>query len=179
VEKVQWKGDLGTWKAYAHGGKTRYDLVQRTGGKLFVYYGVTEDGLHGAWRNLVGAQPTAPVGITETPPIEEGTVVEAPQESEVHVPFEPVAETFEPHEPALEPTEIIEPSTPAEETMTPVESAKPTEVRSELAKQPMGASEQIVPPEPPAAAPAQTVPPRRKRRRARARMARSSRPRYR
>jgi hypothetical protein len=50
VDQVQWRGDMGLWKSYKRGGKVRYDLVQRTGDQLTVYYGVTEDGVHGAWR---------------------------------------------------------------------------------------------------------------------------------
>jgi hypothetical protein len=52
-QKVQWVGDIGIWKTYKRGGKSRQDLVQRTGDRLFVYYGVTEDGIHGPWRRLV------------------------------------------------------------------------------------------------------------------------------
>lgn len=60
-ERVKWRGDLGIWKAYTHAGKSRHDFVQRTNGKLFVYYGVTEDGLHGPWRELIAesGEPTA------------------------------------------------------------------------------------------------------------------------
>jgi DNA-binding MarR family transcriptional regulator len=44
-----------------HGGQTRYDLVQRTDNDLRVYYGVTEDGIHGPWRKLVeGDERTQP-----------------------------------------------------------------------------------------------------------------------
>ncbi|MCL4396551.1 MAG: putative DNA binding domain-containing protein [Chloroflexi bacterium] len=52
-KRVQWLGDIGVWKAYKRGGKARQDLVQRAGGKVVVYYGVTEDGIHGPWRKLV------------------------------------------------------------------------------------------------------------------------------
>ena len=38
-------------------GKVRYDLVQRLpDGKIDVYYGVTEDGIHGVWAQLVGLE---------------------------------------------------------------------------------------------------------------------------
>jgi hypothetical protein len=50
-DKVQWQGNLGLWKSSKRAGKVRYDLVQRLpDGKLDVYYGVTEDGIDGAWR---------------------------------------------------------------------------------------------------------------------------------
>jgi hypothetical protein len=54
LEDVQWKGDIGLLKSYKRGGKWRYDLVQRgPDGALHVYYGVTDDGIHGSWRQFV------------------------------------------------------------------------------------------------------------------------------
>lgn len=52
--KVEWRGDIGIWKRYTHAGRVRYDLVQKADGGIRVYYGVTEDGIHGSWRDLVG-----------------------------------------------------------------------------------------------------------------------------
>jgi hypothetical protein len=53
-EAVQWTGDIGQLKRFKRAGKWRYDLVQRDpDGKLHVYYGVTEDGIHGPWRQVV------------------------------------------------------------------------------------------------------------------------------
>jgi hypothetical protein len=52
--KVEWRGEIGIWKRYKHAGRTRYDLVQKEDGGIRVYYGVTEDGIHGPWRELVG-----------------------------------------------------------------------------------------------------------------------------
>jgi hypothetical protein len=53
-DQVQWQGGdsrLGLLKSSRRAGKVRYDLVQRMpNGDLHVYYGVTEDGLDGAWR---------------------------------------------------------------------------------------------------------------------------------
>ena len=50
-EQVKWHGALGLWKSSKWAGKVRYDLVQRMpDGQLHVYYGVTEDGVDGAWR---------------------------------------------------------------------------------------------------------------------------------
>ena len=55
--QVEWLGDIGWMKRREHGGKARYDLVQREhGGKLRVYFGVTEDGIHGEWARLVGLE---------------------------------------------------------------------------------------------------------------------------
>jgi hypothetical protein len=54
-DKVQWQGDLGVWKSSKRAGKVRYDLAQRMpNGQIVVYYGVTEDGIDGAWRVLLG-----------------------------------------------------------------------------------------------------------------------------
>lgn len=51
---VKWLGDVGIVKASERAGKLRYDLVQRdSSGDLHVYYGVTDDGIHGAWKDLV------------------------------------------------------------------------------------------------------------------------------
>ncbi|MCC6187887.1 MAG: putative DNA binding domain-containing protein [Anaerolineales bacterium] len=52
-QRVQWSGDIGLWRKTLKGGATRYDLVQRAGDGLRVYYGVTDDGIHGPWKRLV------------------------------------------------------------------------------------------------------------------------------
>jgi hypothetical protein len=52
---ITWHGDLGVVKEYKQSGRQRYDLAQRAGGgKVRVYYGVTEDGLHGEWKTMLG-----------------------------------------------------------------------------------------------------------------------------
>jgi hypothetical protein len=57
VDKVAWRGDLGMLDSSKRAGKTRYDLVQRLPeGRLRVYYGVTDDGVHGEWRKVVGLE---------------------------------------------------------------------------------------------------------------------------
>ncbi len=57
VEDVVWQGDIGFWKAYKRAGVRRYNLVQRdAAGNLRVYYGVTEEGIHGPWKGLVESQ---------------------------------------------------------------------------------------------------------------------------
>jgi hypothetical protein len=53
---VDWHGDLGVLKRREHSGRARYDLIQRDNGKLRVYYGVTEDGIHGEWARVVGLE---------------------------------------------------------------------------------------------------------------------------
>jgi hypothetical protein len=67
-EHVSWQGDVGLWRKTHKGGATRYDLVQRGDGGLRVYYGVTEDGIHGVWRRLLEAEERrtgqlAPAGV--------------------------------------------------------------------------------------------------------------------
>lgn len=54
VNKINWHGDIGLWRKYRRGGQTRYDLVQRDpDNTLHVYYGVTEEGIHGPWQRLL------------------------------------------------------------------------------------------------------------------------------
>lgn len=50
ADQVEWHGQVGLWKRYKRGGVVRYDLVQRENGDLRVYYGVTDDGMHGPWQ---------------------------------------------------------------------------------------------------------------------------------
>jgi hypothetical protein len=53
-KKVEWQGDIGLWKKYKRGGQTRYDLVQRAKDQtVHIYYGVTENGIHGPWQKLI------------------------------------------------------------------------------------------------------------------------------
>jgi len=59
-EDVVWQGDIGFWKAYKRAGVRRYNLVQRDpAGNLRVYYGVTEEGIHGPWKDVVEGQSNA------------------------------------------------------------------------------------------------------------------------
>ncbi len=51
--KVAWQRDIGVWKRHKRGGTVRYDLVQRTPEGLRVFYGVTEDGMHGPWQVFI------------------------------------------------------------------------------------------------------------------------------
>ena len=55
--QITWTGDLGLWRKYQQGRRTRYDLVQRLAdGSMRVYYGVTEEGIHGPWKAVVGGE---------------------------------------------------------------------------------------------------------------------------
>jgi hypothetical protein len=56
-DKVTWVGDLGLWHKYLRAGRVHYDLVRREpGGQVHIYYGVTEDGIHGPWKAVVGME---------------------------------------------------------------------------------------------------------------------------
>lgn len=51
--KIEWKGDEGLLRQYTQFKQTRYDLVQRKNGNYRYFFGVTEDGIHGAWSQFV------------------------------------------------------------------------------------------------------------------------------
>jgi hypothetical protein len=65
--EVKWLGDLGLISASQRAGATRYDLVLRQpDGALRVFYGVTDDGVHGEWRPVIAL--AGPVTVeAETP----------------------------------------------------------------------------------------------------------------
>ncbi len=67
ADKIEWRGDIGIWKQHKHSGKTRYDLAQRVGEKIFVYYGVTEDGIHADWRALTSGEELEAEPMAEEP----------------------------------------------------------------------------------------------------------------
>jgi hypothetical protein len=54
---IQWHGDLGILKEQRRGKRARFDLAQREDGHIRLFFGVTEDGIHGEWKRLVGAEP--------------------------------------------------------------------------------------------------------------------------
>jgi Schlafen, AlbA_2 len=77
-EQVKWVGEIGLCNAHKRAGKVRFDLVQRdSAGQIHVYYGVTEDGIHGPWKVLIEGEGGEPV--------EEAEYVEA-EEAERHEP---------------------------------------------------------------------------------------------
>jgi hypothetical protein len=52
-QEVEWAGDVGLWRKVRRANVLRYDLVGREpDGSMRVYYGVTEDGIHGPWREI-------------------------------------------------------------------------------------------------------------------------------
>jgi hypothetical protein len=54
--KTEWKDNRGIIRKYKQGKRQIFDLVERDGGKYRTYFGVTEDGVHGSWRRLVGLE---------------------------------------------------------------------------------------------------------------------------
>ncbi len=54
--RVQWVGDLGLIGSQRQGKDIRYDLVQRTPKGYRIYFGVTNDGIHGRWKAVVGGE---------------------------------------------------------------------------------------------------------------------------
>lgn len=54
--KVEWQGNFGLIRRYKQDNKERYDFIQRTGSGYRFYFGVTEDGIHGQWKKLVGQE---------------------------------------------------------------------------------------------------------------------------
>lgn len=55
---AEWRGDFGLLKQYSQHKQTRFDFVQRVDGSIRYYFGVTEDGVHGDWRQFVAEEPT-------------------------------------------------------------------------------------------------------------------------
>jgi hypothetical protein len=56
ISEVMWHSSypIGLWRRGERAGDMRYDLVLRDAdGNLHVYYGATEEGLHGPWNELM------------------------------------------------------------------------------------------------------------------------------
>lgn len=53
---IQWQGSLGLLNRHSQGNRTNFDLVQRTPQGYRFYFGVTEDGIRGPWKDLVGQE---------------------------------------------------------------------------------------------------------------------------
>jgi hypothetical protein len=54
--QMQWNGELGLLRQQRQGKYHRYDLIQRTHQGYRYFFGVTDDGIHGRWKALVGAE---------------------------------------------------------------------------------------------------------------------------
>lgn len=65
--QLRWVDNIALIKTYKRAGKVRYDLAQRVGDQIFVYYGVTDDGIHGPWRALIESEPIVEEELPEEP----------------------------------------------------------------------------------------------------------------
>jgi hypothetical protein len=89
-DQVTWQGDLGLWKTYRRAGVKRYNLVQRDSqGSMHVYYGVSEDGMHGPWAQFIqepeaepDVEPETEADETPEPVVEADVVWEGHDEPE-------------------------------------------------------------------------------------------------
>lgn len=54
VRNAQWSGDFGMLRRHKQGKNVRYDLIQRIGNDYQYFYGVTDDGIHGPWKQVTG-----------------------------------------------------------------------------------------------------------------------------
>lgn len=53
ADKIEWKGDIGVVRSENRAGKMRFDLALREGEQIRVFYGVTDEGMEGAWEIFV------------------------------------------------------------------------------------------------------------------------------
>ncbi len=53
ADKIEWKGDVGVVRSENRAGKMRFDLALREGEQIRVFYGVTDEGMEGAWEVFV------------------------------------------------------------------------------------------------------------------------------
>jgi len=58
--EINWQDDLGILRNYKQNNNHRYDLIQRMGSDFRCYFGVTDDGIDGPWKEFVGQ-----VGVAE------------------------------------------------------------------------------------------------------------------
>jgi hypothetical protein len=50
---IDWQGEFGLLRESKVGKRKRYDLAQKSSNGIRVFFGVTEDGIHGEWRSVV------------------------------------------------------------------------------------------------------------------------------
>jgi hypothetical protein len=123
-ETIQWHGEVGITKIHKRGGKTRYDLAQRVGEKILVYYGVTDDGMDGEWRKLVEGETNGEQNLDEG----EIEVQEVGTPTAIAVEDESFAESTAPID--LEPpAEMIPPPVISDELAESYVSPEPSEER--------------------------------------------------
>jgi hypothetical protein len=53
---IHWMGNYGLIRCHQQGKCDRYDMVQRTSHGVRYFFGVTDDGIHGPWKALVGVE---------------------------------------------------------------------------------------------------------------------------
>jgi hypothetical protein len=53
---IAWQGDLGVLGKRSLGKRERLDLAQKTAGGIRLYFGVTDDGIHGEWKRLIPSE---------------------------------------------------------------------------------------------------------------------------
>ena len=53
---IEWEGNVGLVHSEKRAGKLRYDLALREGDDVRIFYGVTEDGMEGAWSTFLGEE---------------------------------------------------------------------------------------------------------------------------
>jgi hypothetical protein len=143
--QINWVGDIGVWKKSTKGGVLRYDLVQRTpDGEVRVYYGVTEDGIHGPWKRLIENDKTPTVALPPEPVLTE--VIEPPSDgpsiadllspdvTEATILAEEMADDLSFETLAVEEVIIPDLPTPPELVTEPEPPAKPKRTRKKAEK---------------------------------------------
>jgi hypothetical protein len=118
-DQVAWLGDIGLWRKSVKSGTTRYDLVQRRGQEVRVFYGVTEDGLHSAWRRLIEAEEQGTLGQSVLPASPDPTLEPA---ADVPAPIYSGPEFAAPSPFSTAPDEVDTLPQPALDVYAPVES---------------------------------------------------------
>jgi hypothetical protein len=83
--QVRWRGNLGVWRAYRQGSRTKYDLVHRDANGVIghIFFGVSDWGLGSGWATLLGEREgenveQEPQAFTETTEQREQTPLAAP-----------------------------------------------------------------------------------------------------
>jgi hypothetical protein len=57
-DNIIWHDDFGLISRYKQGKSIHYDFIQKIPGGYRFYFGVTEDGIHGPWKSVVGELET-------------------------------------------------------------------------------------------------------------------------
>ncbi len=161
ASRLTWVGDIALIKTYRRGGKVRYDFARRVGAKLYIYYGVTDDGVHGPWRKLIEGETLAEEMLPEIepapPPAEmpplapaEETLVETPLILEEEIPVESYLGEPVPALPEIEAREeeIAPAPETREEIAPPIEAGTPA-AEEERPPRTQPPQEEAAPPEPP------------------------------